>query len=282
MGSAVLIGTGGFLVSRTGDNIDRPGVERRGSSRGRVDPIFTDPRLAAIYDTIDGDRTDLVHYLDLVEELQVTTILHIGCGTGVFACMLAAHGMDVTGLDPATASLAVAGRKPHAQQVRWLEGDVVAAPALGVDLVTMTGNVAQVFLTDADWTEALESIRAAARPGGYFVFEARDPTRRAWESWNRDATQRTVTDPNGDTVRTWVDFIAREGQLVTFRHTFEFESDGATLESDSTLRFRERGEILDPLREAGFDLVEIRDAPDRPGLEWVFIARRPSASDSQA
>ena len=144
MGSALLLGAGGFLVSRSSDNIDRLGVDQRESGHGRVDRIFAEPRLAAIYDTIDSDRTDLVHHLDLVEKLQATTILDIGCGTGVFACMLAAHGKDVTALDPAAASLAVAGRKPHAQQVRWLEGDAAAAPALGVDLVTMTGNRADL------------------------------------------------------------------------------------------------------------------------------------------
>ena len=75
--------------------------------------------------------------------------------------------------------------------------------------------------------------------------------------------------------------IAVDWPLVSFRHTFEFESDGATLESDSTLRFRERDELLDTLRETGFAVVEIRDALDRPGLEWVFVARRPTASDGQ-
>ncbi|MEY2416167.1 MAG: hypothetical protein QOH53_1501, partial [Ilumatobacteraceae bacterium] len=48
------------------------------------------------------------------------------------------------------------------------------------------------------------------------------------------------------------------------------------LESISTLRFRSRSEIEDSLVEAGFELVEIRDAPDRPGRELVFLSRRPS------
>ena len=281
MGSALLLGAGGFVVSRAGADTDRLGVGDRRGGPGRVDQIFAEPRLAAIYDTLDSDRTDLVHYLNLVDELEAVTILDIGCGTGVFACMLAAHGKDVTALDPAAASLAVARRKPHAQQVRWLEGDAGAAPALGVDLVTMTGNVAQVFLTDTDWTEALESIHAALRPGGYFVFEARDPARRAWENWNRGATERTVTEPDGGTVRTWVELIAAEAPLVSFRHLFQFESEKATLKSRSTLCFRTRDELLETLRDTGFAVVEVRDAPDRPGLEWVFIARRPTASDGQ-
>ena len=44
--------------------------------------------------------------------------------------------------------------------------------------------------------------------------------------------------------------------------------------SVSTLRFRERDEIEESLAAAGFEIDEVLDAPDRPGLEWVFVARR--------
>lgn len=45
--------------------------------------------------------------------------------------------------------------------------------------------------------------------------------------------------------------------------------------SDPTLRFRERQEAEVEPRAAGFVVREVRDAPDRPGREFVFIARRP-------
>lgn len=62
-----------------------------------------------------------------------------------------------------------------------------------VDLVTMTANVAQVFLTLADLETTLHGIRAALRPGGCLVFETRDPARRAWEGWTRERTDRRAT-----------------------------------------------------------------------------------------
>ncbi|WP_273651852.1 hypothetical protein [Cellulomonas fimi] len=46
------------------------------------------------------------------------------------------------------------------------------------------------------------------------------------------------------------------------------------LTSDSTLRFREQDEVVRSLAAAGFTVTEVRDAPDRPGREWVFVARR--------
>jgi hypothetical protein len=46
------------------------------------------------------------------------------------------------------------------------------------------------------------------------------------------------------------------------------------LTSDSTLRFRSETEICDSLQGLGYVVEEIRDAPDRPGRELVFLARR--------
>jgi hypothetical protein len=60
---------------------------------------------------------------------------------------------------------------------------------------------------------------------------------------------------------------------VSFRGTCVFDSDGAVLTSDSTLRFRDRDEITASLLAAGFAEPEVREAPDRPGLENVFLAQ---------
>jgi hypothetical protein len=48
------------------------------------------------------------------------------------------------------------------------------------------------------------------------------------------------------------------------------------LTSDSTLRFRSHDELTHSLLAAGLVADEVRDAPDRPGREFVFIASRPS------
>jgi hypothetical protein len=61
---------------------------------------------------------------------------------------------------------------------------------------------------------------------------------------------------------------------VSFRGTYVFASDGAVMTSDSTLRFRERNELEESLVAAGFAVDEVRDAPDRPGREFVFVTTR--------
>ena len=237
------------------------------------DAIFAVPRLAQVYDLLDGERDDLDHYLAIAAESGARSVLDVGCGTGTFACLLADRGVEVVGVEPAAASLDIARAKPGAQRVRWLHGDATRLPELQVDLATMTANVAQVFLTDEEWSATLRGVHTALRPGGRLVFEVRDPACQAWLGWNRDATRACLDVPGVGMVDTWLDVTEVNGEYVSFRQTYVFASDGATLISDSTLRFRPRADIEDSLRSAGYTLADVRDAPDRPGREWVFIAR---------
>ncbi len=239
------------------------------------DALFAEPRLAAVYDAFDGARRDLQPYLALADEYEVRSVLDVGCGTGTLACLLAARGIEVVGVDPAAASLDVARGKPHAAAVRWVHGDATVVPPLQVDLVTMTANVAQVFLGDEEWAATLGAARAALRPGGRLVFESRRPERRAWLEWDRERSLTRAVVPGAGPVETWVEITDVREDLVSFRWTFVFEDDGAVLTSDSTIRFRSRAQLTDAVRAAGLVVEEVRDAPDRPGDEYVVVARRP-------
>ena len=239
------------------------------------DAIFDDPRLARVYDPLDPDRSDLDVYAEIVDELGARAVLDIGCGTGTFACLLALRGIAVTAVDPAGASLDIARSKPGAERVWWLHGDATTLPpSVRVDAAFMTGNVAQVFVTDVDWRATLSGIRQALRPAGHLVFETRDPARRAWEEWTPELTHTAVDVPGVGVVESWEEVIDVSGDLVTFRSMTVFRRDDVVLESRSTLRFRQRLEIEASLRQERFELVDVRDAPDRPGREMVFVARR--------
>ena len=237
------------------------------------DAIFAHPRLAAVYDAFDGHRDDLDPYLALAEELAADVVLDVGCGTGSLAVLLAARGRTVVAVDPAEASLSIAKAKDRAAKVRWIHGDATALPPLNADLALMTGNVAQVFLTDDEWEHTLRGIGTALRPGGYLAFETRRPEYRAWREWAADTAPVTLDVPGSGMVEqrrevTWVSL-----PFVSFRCTYRFD-DGAVITSDSTLRFRSREEVGSSLAANGYRVVEVRDAPDRPGREFVFIAKR--------
>lgn len=241
-----------------------------------ADKIFEEPRLASVYDLFDSpDRPDLDSYLSMTTEFDAHSIIDLGCGTGSFACRLACIGKEVIGIDPALASLNVAKRKDYGDRVKWLHGTIDVLPVKQVDLITMTGNVAQVFITDEEWTAMLRACRETIRPGGRLVFEVRDPSMEAWKNWSREHTYQWIENSDIGRVETWVDLLKVHLPLVTFRHTFIFCSEGKILTSDSTLRFRGKEEIIESLSAANLFIEEIRDAPDRPGLEFVFIARRP-------
>jgi 2-polyprenyl-3-methyl-5-hydroxy-6-metoxy-1,4-benzoquinol methylase len=83
-----------------------------------LDEEFRHPRLAAIFDALDSDRSDLDVYVGLVEGLGAGRVLDLGCGTGALAVTRAERGCEVAGVDPAAASVAVARAKPGAQRVR--------------------------------------------------------------------------------------------------------------------------------------------------------------------
>lgn len=138
----------------------------------------------------------------------------------------------------------------------------------------MTGNVAQVFLTDEDWAQTLQAIHAALRPHGYLVFETRRPERRAWEEWAADTGPVILDIPGIGPVEQRREVTGVNPPFVSFRCTYTFLADGAVVTSDSTLRFRSRDEIESSLAAHGYRVLDVRDAPDRPSREFVFIAER--------
>ncbi|MCZ3387721.1 MAG: class I SAM-dependent methyltransferase [Actinomycetia bacterium] len=238
------------------------------------DAIFAHPRLAPIYDAFDGERLDLNAYARIADGLGARHVLDIGCGTGCLALLLGTSGRRVTAVDPAEASLGVAKGKPGAHSVTWIHGDATTLGPLGADAALMTGNVAQVFLDDGDWGATLRGVRTALRHGGQLIFETRRPDRHAWEEWAVEP-EATVQDvPGAGEVERRFEITEVALPYVSFRYTYTFASDGLVVTSDSTLRFRGRATIEEDLASNGFNTLEVREAPDRPGLEYVFVAQR--------
>ena len=235
------------------------------------DAAFADPRQAVLYDVFDDDRSDLDAYVAITGELGARHVIDIGCGTGSLAVRLAGEGLSVVGVDPAAASLDVARTKPYADRVTWINGDATALASLSgtADMAVMTGNVAQVFVSDADWSETLTAVHAALRPGGSFVFETRRPEVRAWEDWDIAPTTVDLLDGRTAVIARTVTVV--DLPLVTFEGSTTIGDE--ILTSVSTLRFRDRLEIERDLRSNGFTVSDVRDAPDRPGKEHVFLAR---------
>lgn len=258
----------------------------------RLDEHYTDPTLVSRYDAENAGRDDTRFYVDLADRLQARTVVDVGCGTGVLAVALATAGLPtavgrrtVVGVDPAAPMLDVARARPGGEQVSWVEGtaDVLldADPPVAagtVDLVVMTGHVAQVFLADDDWAHVLQAAATLLRPGGHLSFETRDPDARPWTRWTPERTRETTTGDDGVVSTGWVEVTSVTDGLVTFDgHTVL--DDGVDRVSTSTLRFRSRAEVEVSLDAAGFDVVELVGDWDRSPVgpqtsELVVVARR--------
>ncbi len=244
----------------------------------RLDEHYVDPRLVELYDIENSRGADTDFYLGLAAELDAHCILDLGCGTGLLTRELATTSRQVVGVDPAPAMLAVARRHPGAERVRWVEGDARALETSASDLLVMTGNVAQVFLDDAEWRATIAAIHAALRPGGYLAFESRNPDARAWERWNRASTYERFDSPNGP-MESWLELVRVGDGRVSFEGHNIFLSTGEVVVAKSELRFRTLGELTNTLVDAGFTVQHVYgDWKKRPLLRtshvMIFVARR--------
>lgn len=62
--------------------------------------------------------------------------------------------------------------------------------------------------------------------------------------------------------------------FVSFCYVYRFLTDGSVVTSESILRFRGRAEAETSLVAHDYRVLDVREAPDRPGREFVFIAQR--------
>ena len=103
--------------------------------------------------------------LALIEHAGVgsgTRVLDVGCGSGEFLALLADHGADVTGVDPAPGMIAIARRSLPNADIR--EGDFSALPWPDgtFDVVTAVNSLQ----FPDDMVAALREATRVLRPGG--------------------------------------------------------------------------------------------------------------------
>jgi len=187
-------------------------------------------------------------------------VVELGCGTGQVTCFLADHGCRMTGVEPSAAMLAIARRR--CTSVEWIHGGATAIGTPGADMAFMSGHVAQFFVTDDDWDSALSALRRALRPGGRLSFETRDPRARAWEQWAL-GVRTTVVDPVAGPIEWWTDVHDVRNRVVSYSIHYRFLARDEELVSEAQLRFRDEGELLQSLHDAGFTIEHLYGNWDR-------------------
>jgi SAM-dependent methyltransferase len=227
---------------------------------------FHDPRLVEVYDAECTWGPDDDAFLAFVDERPASRVLDLGCGTGRLTVALAAAGHEVTGVDPAAASLVAARRKSDA--VTWVEGTSADLPT-AFDTAVMTSHVAQFLLTDDGWAAVLDDLARAVVPGGRLAFDSRPPDPAIWARWNPVDWAREATLVDGRVVAITTEVTGVEDDVVAFTHTYRFP-DGEELTSEAALRFRSADELTATLATAGFAVDRIVPWPN----DQLVLARR--------
>jgi len=138
---------------------------------------------AAYYDILYQDKNYPAEIAFVVSHLRryapvASSILEIGCGTGVHGLGLAESGYRVEGIDLSSEMLSVAQRRRAAAgpgiaaRISFEQGDIRnLARAKTYDAATSLFHVMSYQVEDGDLVRAIETVRRHLRPGSPFVFD---------------------------------------------------------------------------------------------------------------
>jgi SAM-dependent methyltransferase len=215
------------------------------------DRLYDDPDLVAFYDIENGWTADS-EYLKTMAEGR-TSILDLGCGTGLLAAGLAhGGGKRVVGVDPAAAMLDVARQRPGGDRVRWIEGDGRTIRLdESFDLVLLSGHAFQVFLTRDDQIAALKTIAAHLSPNGQFIFDSRNPVVEEWKEWTPAESERDIEHPVLGRVLAWNDVRHDPQTGIVQYDTFYRIADDRTYSAQSKIAFPSYDDLVAMIDEAG-------------------------------
>jgi predicted TPR repeat methyltransferase len=261
------------LVTR-GDH-EAPAAEREAAA-APLRPPFT--ALADVYDAIMQDVPyeawcEFVLREAILRGWRGTTLLDVGCGTGLATEPMLRRGYEVTAVDASAAMAARARTRCPGATVLVADVRELALPA-PVDLAYAVFDVLNNLVADGDLARALASVHAQLVPGGWFAFDA-NTTEGLRALWEDDVAEGWVDGVHYRWRHTW-DESSRRAHVEAYCRT----AGGAFVERHVERPF-DPDELETAMTTAGFERVEVityptgrRADPDTPRV-WVF-GRRPS------
>ena len=109
-----------------------------------------------------------------VLSFQPQSLLDLACGTGIFACHMAAKGLRVTGLDisPQMLEIARESARENGVSVSWVQADMSRLKlAERFDCVTCFFDSLNYLLKAEELARAFQAVSAHLNPGGWFIFD---------------------------------------------------------------------------------------------------------------
>ncbi|MFD2445434.1 class I SAM-dependent methyltransferase [Bacillus sp. CGMCC 1.16607] len=127
-----------------------------------------------MYEKYQKDLDLILEYTHLVEQ----EIIELACGTGRLTIPMARRGYSMIGVDIHEGMLQRAKTKAEDEKlnIKFFQQDCskLDVPSKA-SLIFMTGNSFQHFLTNDVQNQLFESIKRHLVPGGYFIFDTRNP-----------------------------------------------------------------------------------------------------------
>jgi SAM-dependent methyltransferase len=190
------------------------------------------------YDREDTSDTGIAFYSALAREAG-DSVLEIACGTGRVTIPIAQLGFAITGLDIVPQMLEQARRKSRGLPIRWIEGDARTFDLhRQFQLIFLTGNAFQAFVTNADQEALLQRVRVHLRDDGFFAFETRNPLLPNTKT--RDGLFVTLETHQEE--EEWPSFVNANGQEVRVSRTRVYDHVAQIVHLTSYKRWHEDGQ----------------------------------------
>lgn len=132
-----------------------------------------------IYDAMNKTLVADTHFY--IEELKLETgeILELACGTGRITCALAQEGKSITGLDLTEAMLTEAKKKSAEMNLKidWHLGNMTHFNLnKKFDVIFVGYNSVHHLLTQKDFKNFINCVKAHLKPHGRFLFDIFNPS----------------------------------------------------------------------------------------------------------
>lgn len=239
---------------------------------------FTDMNLITIYDAVNPIDDKIDFFTELAAELQAKKIIDFGCGTGLLSHELVRRDHAVIGVEPAAGMIEQAKRK-YGDSAEWIIGGYEKLNSeMQADMIIMTGHVAQFFLEDTEWNNALRAAHSSIVAGGYLIFESRNPLIEPFTTWPDSANHETIVDTPLGAVEWWCENLVYANGSATYELHYLFTKTGEEVISTNKLRFRTYDELRTSLEDNGFTVDRIyggwNKIPFEPQKsEMIFVAK---------
>ena len=140
--------------------------------------------MSQIYDQLMREDVDYDKWSGYVQsilekyQVQVATILDLGCGTGNITIPLSKMGYEMTGVDLSEDMLSIADGKAFEQKqnIKWIQGDMSGFSIKNAfDAIISCCDCVNYILETEDILKVFQNAYTSLREGGVFTFDIHAP-----------------------------------------------------------------------------------------------------------